>query len=134
MAKQTIYKLFLITKRNPELTQEQYVRDYEDEHAPYCAQMMQNCTRYYRRYVSYYGAPHSDIGIDFDSITECWFETPEDRQAMADIVAKGRAHDAVPEREAHMFDLPLIRVAMVDEEYDSMDDKFIHADRTDEAN
>lgn len=129
MAKQTIYKLFLINQRNPDLSVEQYRKDYEEWHAPYCAQMMQTATRYFRRYVSYYGAPHSDIGIDFDSITEVWFETPEDRAAMAEAVAGGGAHRKVSDREGHMFDLPLIRVAMVDEEYDSLDEKFQHADR-----
>jgi len=130
MANQTIYKLFLITKRNPDLSVEQYRRDYEDWHAPYCGPMMPKAKRYLRRYVSYVGGPHTDQkDLEFDSITEIWFDNPEDRQEIADVVAQGDAHRRVGEREAHMFELPLIRVALVDEEHDSLDEQFVYAER-----
>lgn len=135
MANNLIYKLFLITKRNPELSVDQYRQDYEEWHAPYCAPMMANAKRYFRRYVSYVGGPHTDLEeLEFDSITEVWFDNADDRLAMAKTVAEGDAHRRVSDREGHMFDLPLIRVALVDEEYDSLDDHFIYADRSEVAN
>src|SRR5262245_8594647 len=83
-----VYKVLLILKRNPSMTVEEFRHQYEPVHAPWGKNTMPGACRYVRRYLRYVGSPHADVDeLDYDVITECWYENEAEAQACADKVA-----------------------------------------------
>jgi hypothetical protein len=115
-----IYKMLLFLKRNPSMSVEEFQHEYEAVHAPFCAPLMKGACRYVRRYTTFVGAPHAaDVTeMDFDVITECWFEDRAVFEATVASVAAHKMSEDIQPREAQMFDRPMIRVVTV-EEFDS---------------
>lgn len=107
-----VYKMLLLLKRNPAMSLEEFQEEYESVHAPYCAPLMKGASRYVRRYVTLAGAPHApDVReLDFDVITEVWFEDRATFEATVSGVAQHKMGADVLPREAKMFDTPSIRV------------------------
>jgi hypothetical protein len=113
----TIHKVLLFLKRNPAMTMDAFIEAYETVHVPFCMPYMDAaCRRHIRRYVTLVGAPHDAAPeLDFDCITELWYEDEAAADAVAAKVSHHRLPDEVLPYEDRMFDRPKIRVARVAE-------------------
>jgi len=75
-------KVMALIKRKPTVSHEEFVRYYEEVHAPLALKLFPMIKRYVRNHiVAPLGAPE----LDFDCITEFWFDSPESAQAVVDI-------------------------------------------------
>jgi uncharacterized protein (TIGR02118 family) len=75
-------KVMALIKRKPTVSHEEFVRHYEEVHAPLALKLFPMIKRYVRNHlVAPLGAPEPD----FDCITEFWFDSPESAQAVVDI-------------------------------------------------
>jgi len=76
-------KEMLLIKRKPGLSREEFVKHYEEVHAPLILKNCPTVKRYVRNYVANtLGA----VGPDFDCITEVWYDD------MAGFKALGRVY------------------------------------------
>lgn len=76
-------KLVALIKRKPGLSREEFVRHYEEVHAPLALKYLPGLKRYVRNYVI------RGLGgrePDFDCITEFWFESWEDVSRVAQVL------------------------------------------------
>lgn len=94
---------------------EEFRNEYETVHAPFCAPLQKGACRYVRRYTTLVGAPHAPdmTELDFDVITEIWFEDRAIFESVAASVASHKMSADMQPREERMFDRSLIRVVTV---------------------
>jgi hypothetical protein len=76
---------------------------------------MKNAQRYVRRYLDFAGAPHAPEvkEMDYDVITEVWFDDQATLDATVAAVAAHRMSPEILPREERMFDRSSIRVVTV---------------------
>ncbi|MBM4463273.1 MAG: EthD family reductase [Chloroflexi bacterium] len=75
-------KAMALIKRKPTVSHEEFVRHYEEVHAPLALKLFPMIKKYVRNHVvAPLGAPEPD----FDCVTEFWFDSPESAQAVVDI-------------------------------------------------
>jgi hypothetical protein len=76
-------KQISVMKRNPKLTMEQFVSEYEERHAKFGEQLFSKARRYVRRYVQPEKSPLTGVSaeLDFDVIMEIWWESRADYEA-----------------------------------------------------
>lgn len=84
-----MHKLLLFMKRKAGLTPSEFRAYYEDRHVPLCMNYMAGPKRYVRRFVEH---PEGQPELDFDVITELWFEN----RALLDVVIDLTRRDAMP--------------------------------------
>jgi hypothetical protein len=73
-----MFKLFVVTKRNPKLTMEQFIDHYEHVHAPMNRRLYPQMKRYVRNYLKPVDADMpTDNEAPFDCITEAYFDDEE---------------------------------------------------------
>jgi hypothetical protein len=105
-----VHKLLLFMKRKPGLSLAEFRAHYEERHVPLCMNYMAGPARYRRRFVEH---PVSTEELDFDVITELWFED----RAVLDIVIDLTRRDAMPADviadEAHFLDRTKSRYCVV---------------------
>jgi hypothetical protein len=84
-----MFRLFVVTKRNPELTMEQFIEHYETVHAPMNRRLYPQMKRYVRNYLAPVDADMpTDHEAPFDCITEAYFDKEEDfRSVLRDMEA-----------------------------------------------
>lgn len=70
-------KFISLIKRKPGVSREEFMRYYEDVHAPQGFKLF-GMKKYVRNYVV---APSGASEPDFDCLTEFWYETVEDARA-----------------------------------------------------
>jgi uncharacterized protein (TIGR02118 family) len=75
-------KVMALIKRKPTVSHEEFVRHYEEVHAPLALKLFPMIKRYVRNHIM---APLGAPEADFDCITEFWFDSPESAQAVVDI-------------------------------------------------
>jgi uncharacterized protein (TIGR02118 family) len=75
-------------KRKPGLTQEEFIKHYEEVHVPLVLKHLTSIKRYVRNYViSTVVTPPGLEELEFDCITEQWFDDMQGFQAMMDFAA-----------------------------------------------
>ncbi len=112
-----VYKVLIFLKRRPGLSVADFRAYYEGHHAPLCRQYAVGVKRYMRRYID--PLPLPDTGeppeLEFDVVTELWFENKAIYDAIIDIASRGAFPEDVIEDEKRVFDRSKIRFARVAE-------------------
>ena len=72
-------KAMSFVSRKPGLSREEFIRHYEDAHAPLAMQHFP-----FQRYVRNYVMDGQAEELGFDCITEVWFETSEDYRVISE--------------------------------------------------
>jgi len=79
-----MFRLFVVTKRNPNLTMEEFIDHYENVHAPMNKRFYPQMKRYVRNYLT---PVEADMPTDneppFDCITEAYFDSEADFHSVA---------------------------------------------------
>ncbi len=100
-------KAMSFIKRKQGLSREEFIKHYEEEHAPLAIKHFP-FKKYTRNYL---------IGmdeLDFDCITEVWFETMEDCQAAAEF-SISEAYKVISDDEEKFMDRDKIVAFLVEE-------------------
>lgn len=71
-------KAMTLTKRKPGLSREEFIRHYEEVHVPLGLKYFPTMKRYVRNYVI---TPPDAKELDFDCITEYWYDSMDDLEA-----------------------------------------------------
>jgi uncharacterized protein (TIGR02118 family) len=96
--------------RKPGISHEEFIRHYEEVHVPLAMKHFP-FKRYARNYIV--GGPEAS-GLDFDCITEVWFETMEDCETAAAFSASGD-YRVISDDEEKFMDRDKIIAFLVDE-------------------
>jgi len=78
-----------LIKRKPGLSREEFVRHYEEVHAPLASKHLP-FKRYVRNYITFQTVYEPRVAVEepeFDCITEVWFETDQDVEAVVNFLA-----------------------------------------------
>jgi len=75
-------KVMALIKRKSTVSHEEFVRHYEEVHAPLALKLFPMIKKYVRNHII---TPLGAQEPDFDCITEFWFDSPESAQAIVDI-------------------------------------------------
>ena len=115
-----MYKQILLLKRRPGMTMEQFIDYYENHHARLVEKYMSLARRYVRRYVKPQKNPMTGevIELDFDVMTEIWWDSAEDLRTTGQQLAKDNAYPAIYKDEENLFSTHDNRTFTV-EEYDT---------------
>ena len=76
-------KAIALIKRKPGLSREEFVRHYEEVHAPLAVKYFPTLKRYVRNHII---TPLGAEEPEFDCITEFWYEDMEGLQAVVDAL------------------------------------------------
>lgn len=115
-----MYKVLIFLKRRAGLSRQDFIKHYETVHAPLAETHLKHLKRYTRRYVEWLSEPRSgvDQGLDFDVVTEMWFDSREEfNDAMAQISVPPASEELAAD-EDQLFDRSRLIWASVTE-YDS---------------
>ena len=101
-----MFRLFVVTKRNPNLTMDQFVEHYENVHAPMNKRFYPQMKRYVRNYLTAVDADMpSDNEAPFDCITEAYFDSEADfRSVLTDMENNSENTAEHLEAEEKLFD------------------------------
>jgi uncharacterized protein (TIGR02118 family) len=82
-----MFKLILLTKRHPSLTMAEFIKHYENTHAPMNVRLYPQMRKYERNYIEPVEADMPQYGDSpFDCVTEVLFDREEDfKQVMRDM-------------------------------------------------
>ena len=110
-----IYKVLVFLKRRPGMTVAEFRTYYEEVHAKLCAKYAVGARRYLRRYVDPMPQPLTGATdeMDFDVITELWFDDRAVFDAVIKYAARGKLPPDVLADEEHLFDRARSRFATV---------------------
>ena len=103
-------KAMSFIKRKQGLSREEFIKHYEEEHAPLAMKYFP-FKKYTRNYVI---GSLGIAGLDFDCITEVWFETMEDCQAAAEF-SVSEAYKVISDDEEKFMDRNKIIAFLVEE-------------------
>lgn len=112
-----MFKAVCLIRRKPGLSMDAFIDRYENGHAVLCASLIPNMRRYVRRYVHvadvvlYDGAP----ALDFDVVTELWFDDRATYDAAMASLAEGEKAALLAADERELFDTTSIRRFIVEE-------------------
>jgi len=109
------YKILLFMKRRPGMTMAEFQDYYENHHAPLCEKYTAGVSRYIRRFVAPHRNPETgnDGELDFDVITELWFDDEATFKGTVKYLATSIMPDEVVEDEKRLFDRSKTRMATV---------------------
>jgi hypothetical protein len=109
------YKILLFMKRRPGMTMAEFQDYYENHHAPLCEKYTAGVSRYIRRFVTPHPNPETgnDSELDFDVITELWFDDEATFHGTVKYLATSIMPDEVVEDEKRLFDRTKTRMATV---------------------
>ncbi len=108
---QPVYKLLIFLKRRPGMSREDFRDYYERAHAPLCAKYVVGACRYVRRYAT--PLPADGGEMDFDVITEIWFEDRAVFEQVMQFAPRAALPDEVLADEERLFDRTRTRYAAV---------------------
>lgn len=110
-----VYKILIFLKRRPGMTIAEFRRYYEEVHAKLCAKYATGARRYLRRYVEPMPQPLTGATdeMDFDVITELWFDDRAIFDAVIKYAAQGKLPPDVLADEERLFDRTRSRFATV---------------------
>lgn len=113
---QNTYKILFFMKRRPGMSVAEFQEYYEKHHAPLCEKYASGMQRYLRRFIT----PHPNPGttnaseeLQFDVITELWFENESIFRATLAYLTTSAMPEAVVEDEKRLFDRTKTRIATV---------------------
>jgi uncharacterized protein (TIGR02118 family) len=104
-------KVIAFIKRKPGISHEEFVQHYEEVHAPLAMKHLTTISRYVRNYIV--AMPGTDE-IDYDCITEFWYEDIEAAQASQDFV-NSEAGQVIHDDEETFMDRGKMVALLVDE-------------------
>jgi hypothetical protein len=109
------YKILLFMKRRPGMTFEAFRDYYENHHVPLCEKYTSGVSRYVRRFLTPHPNPETGATeeLQFDVITELWFENEALFRGTAEYLATSIMPDEVVEDEKRLFDRAKTRMATV---------------------
>lgn len=101
-----MYKILIFTKRRPGISREAFRDYYENRHVPLCLKYSQGVRRYIRRYVQTLTDPATGEPkeLDFDAVTELWFDDRATFDAVLAHAGTGILPDDVIADEERLFD------------------------------
>lgn len=114
-------KMVVMFRRRQDLTAEQFREHYETRHAPLALRLFPYISEYRRNYIRHdlvhrraqpEGAP---AALNFDAITEIWFESRDDYDRMVRDMTNPAIRDQVIEDEKKFLDRSATVVFLVDE-------------------
>jgi uncharacterized protein (TIGR02118 family) len=100
-----------MVRRKPGIDRAEFREYYERVHAPLAASLMQRCKRYVRNFVEDEPAG----GMDFDVITEFWFEGEGNWADLRGQFANAETSAILAEDEARFMDRSSMRIVVVRE-------------------
>lgn len=104
-------KVVLLVRRKAGTSRDEFRRHYESTHAPLAAGLMAKCTRYVRNFID----EEMSGPLDFDVMTEFWFDTVGSyEEALAPLNAAATMR-TLEEDEARFMDRASMRVFTVEE-------------------
>lgn len=117
MATASAVKLIALLRRKPGMRMDDFIRYYEDNHAPLVLRIVPFIKDYRRNYVQHDSAIAQMDGIpgDCDVITEAWFETQADFDNFMAEGSKPENRELVIADELNFLDRDSIRMFLVDE-------------------
>lgn len=110
-------KTVALLRKRADLTREQLIAYYENNHAPLIRRLLPMIATYRRNYVDLEGAylfPDASP-IDFDVITEIEFASEADYAAFRERTADPAVAQAIAEDEENVFDRGATRMFRVDQ-------------------
>lgn len=109
------YKILLFMKRRPGMTFEAFQAYYENHHAPLCEKYASGVSRYLRRFITPHPNPETGASeeLQFDVITELWFEDEATYRGTVDYLATSIMPDEVVADEKQLFDRARTRMATI---------------------
>lgn len=113
---QNTYKILLFMKRRPGMSVAAFQDYYEKHHAPLCEKYAVGLQRYLRRFITAHpnpGITDAPDDLQFDVITELWFEKESIFRATVDYLTTSAMPDEVVEDEKRLFDRTKTRIATV---------------------
>jgi uncharacterized protein (TIGR02118 family) len=115
-----VYKVLIFLKRREGLSREDFIDHYENVHRPLAEKHLTHLVRYTRRYVEWLAEPRlgGEQGLDFDVVTELWFESREHFDEAMARLGTPPASDEIAADEEQLFDRSRLIWASVTE-YDS---------------
>ena len=123
-------KTIVLIKRKPGLTQEEFVRRYEEVHAPLALKHNPTIRKHVRNHVTTLQTPPANKELGFDCITEVWFDDteaskaglqtvpiiyPKEYDKLLDSWMSAEAAQAIREDEESFMDRSKIVLFQVDE-------------------
>jgi len=98
-------KQVLLLKRRPGMSREEFIDYYENHHSKLVEPFMTQARRYVRRYVTPQKNPITGavVELDFDVITEIWWDSREDLKAAGKQIAASGISQAIYEDEEKLF-------------------------------
>jgi hypothetical protein len=112
-----MWKQVLLLKRRPGMSLEEFIDYYENHHSKLVEPYMQTARRYVRRYVTPQKNPMTGevIELDFDVITEIWWDSRDDLKAVGKQLAASGILSVIHEDEKKLFDSHDNRTSTVEE-------------------
>jgi uncharacterized protein (TIGR02118 family) len=104
-------KLILLVCRKPGMNREAFKTYYESTHAPLAASLMHKCTKYVRNFVS----EELTGPLDFDVITEFWFDVDGPWEEAHKSLTDAAARQSLEHDEERFMDRSSMRVFVSDE-------------------
>jgi uncharacterized protein (TIGR02118 family) len=104
-------KLVLLVRRKDGMNRDEFRRYYESTHAPLAAGLMAKCTHYVRNFVD----EEVSGPLDFDVVTEFWFDAEGSFQDAMAPLASAATMQTLEEDEARFMDRASMRFFTVDE-------------------
>ena len=92
-----------LLKSKPGLSPAEFRKHYEEVHAPLALSLFPTIRKYVRNYITTIAFPAGAAELDFDCITEQWFDNMKGFQAMMDAGA-GEAGRAIGDDEKKFLD------------------------------
>jgi len=83
MGGRRMVKVIALIKKKPGLSREEFVRHYEEVHAPLAVKYFPTLKRYVRNHII--TSPDAKE-LDFDCITEFWYDDMRGHQAVLDVL------------------------------------------------
>jgi uncharacterized protein (TIGR02118 family) len=111
------FKAMAVMAKKPGLTRAEFIDYYENHHVPLIKSMFGGIAEYRRSYVDLTGAILAE-GVappDFDVVTELWFKTRADYEAMLAGPGDEKVAKRVADDEEHFLDRSKTRFFIVDE-------------------
>lgn len=110
-----IYKVLIFLKRRPGMSMDEFRDYYEGVHAKLAVKYAVGLKRYLRRYIEplRYASKEPPPEMEFDVITELWFEDKAIFDNVVKFAARGVLPDDILVDEERVFDRPKTRYATV---------------------
>lgn len=94
------YNILIFLKRRPGMALDEFRDYYENHHVPLCMKYMAGARRYFRRYIH----TQTETELEFDVITELWFDDRTAFENALNFAGRGILPKEVIADEARFLD------------------------------